>query len=81
MYFILCCCNSRPGEKKIGKEGEPGEEEGEMSDMEGSQVSLPRVVTNNLSRERRCITNKTQSSRFYLPSTNSSDGKFSHSVE
>ncbi|KAF7997506.1 hypothetical protein HCN44_006077 [Aphidius gifuensis] len=64
--------------------GELVEVEGEISDMEGSQVSLPKSYTllrefqydnsNNTSRERRCITNKTQSSHFYLPSTNSSDG-------
>ncbi|XP_034946523.1 uncharacterized protein [Chelonus insularis] len=63
---------------------EPGEGEGELSDMEGSQVSLPRSYTlprefkynnvNNFVRERRVNMGKTQSSRFYLPSTNSSDG-------
>ncbi|CAL7933437.1 unnamed protein product [Xylocopa violacea] len=63
-----------------------GEVEGEISDMEGSQVSLPRSYTlprefkyhhpNNTARERekRTGNNKVTASRFYLPSTNSSDG-------
>lgn len=51
--------------------------------MEGSQISLPRSYTlprefkyhhpNNNARERRNGNNKVPS-RFYLPSTNSSDG-------
>lgn len=65
-----------------------GEVEGEISDMEGSQVSLPRSYTlprefkynhpNNTARERerRVGSNKVTPSRFYLPSTNSSDGTF-----
>lgn len=56
--------------------------------MEGSQISLPRSYTlprefkyhhpNNTARdrERRIGSNKVTSSRFYLPSTNSSDGAF-----
>lgn len=64
-----------------------GEIEGEISDMEGSQVSLPRSYTlprefkynhpNNTARERerRVGNNKALTSRFYLPSTNSSDGR------
>lgn len=56
--------------------------------MEGSQVSLPRSYTlprefkyhhpNNTARERerRVGNNKVPASRFYLPSTNSSDGAF-----
>lgn len=59
--------------------------EAEVSDMEGSQVSLPRSYTlprefkynpNSAvrERERRTGNNKISSSRFYLPSTNSSDG-------
>lgn len=56
--------------------------------MEGSQVSLPRSYTlprefkynhpNNIARdrERRVGSNKVTSSRFYLPSTNSSDGRY-----
>ncbi|XP_017888060.1 uncharacterized protein LOC108629737 [Ceratina calcarata] len=61
-----------------------GEVEGEMSDMEGSQVSLPRSYTlprefkyhhpNSTARERRPGNSKVPASRFYLPSTNSSDG-------
>ncbi|XP_074099680.1 uncharacterized protein LOC141527867 [Cotesia typhae] len=60
---------------------EPNDEE--LSDLEGSQVSLPRSYTlprefkynsGNPSRERRININKVQSPRFYLPSTNSSDG-------
>ncbi|XP_076763682.1 uncharacterized protein LOC143431064 [Xylocopa sonorina] len=63
-----------------------GEVEGEISDMEGSQVSLPRSYTlprefkyhhpNNTARERekRTGNSKVTASRFYLPSTNSSDG-------
>ncbi|EFN84142.1 uncharacterized protein LOC105183515 [Harpegnathos saltator] len=63
-----------------------GEGEAEISDMEGSQVSLPRSYTlprefkynhpNNAARERerRIGNNKVPPSRFYLPSTNSSDG-------
>ncbi|XP_076641855.1 uncharacterized protein LOC143352831 isoform X2 [Halictus rubicundus] len=63
-----------------------GEMEGEMSDMEGSQVSLPRSYTlprefkynhaNNTARERerRVGSSKVTATRFYLPSTNSSDG-------
>ncbi|XP_078034123.1 uncharacterized protein LOC144468486 [Augochlora pura] len=63
-----------------------GEIEGEMSDMEGSQVSLPRSYTlprefkynhpNNTARERerRVGSSKITATRFYLPSTNSSDG-------
>lgn len=60
------------------------EGEAEISDMEGSQVSLPRSYTlprefkynnsNNQARERRGPASKLQPSRFYLPSTNSSDG-------
>jgi len=54
--------------------------------MEGSQVSLPRSYTlprefkynhpYNVvrERERRTGNNKVPPSRFYLPSTNSSDG-------
>lgn len=64
-----------------------GEGEAEMSDMEGSQVSLPRSYTlprefkyNHPNgavreRERRAGNNKVPPSRFYLPSTNSSDGE------
>ena len=60
--------------------------DGEISDMEGSQISLPRSYTlprefkynhpNNTARERerRVGNNKVTASRFYLPSTNSSDG-------
>lgn len=56
--------------------------------MEGSQVSLPRSYTlprefkyNNSNntvreRERRAGNNKVPPSRFYLPSTNSSDGEW-----
>ncbi|XP_018305959.1 uncharacterized protein [Mycetomoellerius zeteki] len=62
-----------------------GDGEAEVSDMEGSQVSLPRSYTlprefkynpNSTvrERERRVGNNKIYSSRFYLPSTNSSDG-------
>ncbi|XP_071559028.1 uncharacterized protein [Temnothorax nylanderi] len=62
-----------------------GDGEAEVSDMEGSQVSLPRSYTlprefkynpNSAvrERERRAGNNKISSSRFYLPSTNSSDG-------
>ncbi|XP_057334483.1 uncharacterized protein LOC130673481 [Microplitis mediator] len=62
---------------------EPNDDE--LSDLEGSQVSLPRSYTlprefkynnstNNPTRERRINISKVQSSRFYLPSTNSSDG-------
>ncbi|GAB1863424.1 XK-related protein [Camponotus japonicus] len=63
-----------------------GEGEAEVSDMEGSQISLPRSYTlprefkynhpNSVARERerRSGNNKLPSSRFYLPSTNSSDG-------
>ncbi|KAG7206602.1 hypothetical protein KM043_000285 [Ampulex compressa] len=68
-----------------GEESSKGEAEGEgeISDMEGSQISLPRSYTlprefkyhhpNNNARERRNGNNKVPS-RFYLPSTNSSDG-------
>lgn len=63
-----------------------GDGEAEVSDMEGSQVSLPRSYTlprefkynpNSAvrERERRVGNNKISSSRFYLPSTNSSDGE------
>lgn len=63
-----------------------GDGEAEVSDMEGSQVSLPRSYTlprefkynpNSTvrERERRVGNNKIYSSRFYLPSTNSSDGE------
>ncbi|XP_024943476.1 uncharacterized protein LOC107270325 isoform X2 [Cephus cinctus] len=67
-------------------EEESSKGEGEVSDMEGSQVSLPRSYTlprefkynnsGNLGRERerRGGSNKPPQSRFYLPSTNSSDG-------
>ncbi|KAL6437871.1 hypothetical protein ACFW04_004299 [Cataglyphis niger] len=63
-----------------------GEGEAEVSDMEGSQISLPRSYTlprefkynhpNSVAkeRERRPGNNKLPPSRFYLPSTNSSDG-------
>lgn len=56
--------------------------------MEGSQVSLPRSYTlprefkynhpNDISRERerRVGNNKVSPSRLYLPSTNSSDGRY-----
>ncbi|CAK9817174.1 XK-related protein 6 [Anthophora quadrimaculata] len=71
-----------------GEESSKGEAEveGEISDMEGSQVSLPRSYTlprefkyhhpNNTARERerRIGNSKVTASRFYLPSTNSSDG-------
>lgn len=60
-----------------------GDRDGEVSDMEGSQVSLPRSYTlprefkynnsNHVMKGRRGCT-KMLSSRFYLPSTNSSDG-------
>jgi len=64
-----------------------GDGEAEVSDMEGSQISLPRSYTlprefkynpNSAvkERERRVGNNKISSSRFYLPSTNSSDGEY-----
>lgn len=67
-----------------GHRGDENSKVEEVSDIEeGSQVSLPRSYTlprefkynnsNNLTKERRGNVNKTQS-RFYLPSTNSSDG-------
>ncbi|XP_020291822.1 uncharacterized protein LOC109858715 [Pseudomyrmex gracilis] len=67
------------------EESSKGEGEGEagVSDMEGSQVSLPRSYTlprefkynhPSVARERRAGNNKLLPSRFYLPSTNSSDG-------
>nr|XP_012149599.1 PREDICTED: uncharacterized protein LOC100881066 isoform X2 [Megachile rotundata] len=77
--------NHRQNGGEESSKGE-GEIEGEISDMEGSQVSLPRSYTlprefkynhpNNIARdrERRVGNNKVTSSRFYLPSTNSSDG-------
>ena len=77
-------CFSQNGGEESSK-GE-GDVEGELSDMEGSQVSLPRSYTlprefkyhhpNNTARERerRVGNNKVPASRFYLPSTNSSDG-------
>ncbi|XP_012274111.1 uncharacterized protein LOC105696305 [Orussus abietinus] len=76
--------SSQNGEEESSK-GE-GEGEAEISDMEGSQVSLPRSYTlprefkynhsNNAirDRERRGGSSKLLPSRFYLPSTNSSDG-------
>lgn len=69
-----------------------GEGEAEVSDMEGSQVSLPRSYTlprefkynhsNNAvrERERRVGNNKVPPSRFYLPSTNSSDGMYNSNL-
>lgn len=77
-------CFSQNGGEESSK-GE-GDVEGELSDMEGSQISLPRSYTlprefkyhhpNNTARERerRVGNNKVPASRFYLPSTNSSDG-------
>ncbi|XP_034191703.1 uncharacterized protein LOC117609451 isoform X2 [Osmia lignaria lignaria] len=77
--------NHRQNGGEESSKGE-GEIEGEISDMEGSQVSLPRSYTlprefkynhpNNIARdrERRVGSSKVTSSRFYLPSTNSSDG-------
>lgn len=70
------------------EESPEGEGEAEVSDMEGSQVSLPRSYTlprefkynhpNSVARERerRPGNNKLPPSRFYLPSTNSSDGEY-----
>lgn len=67
------------------------ENEGEISDIEGSQVSLPRSYTlprefkyNHTHRnikERREGNSKMPSSRFYLPSNNSSDGKFYFDIQ
>ncbi|KAF7417732.1 hypothetical protein HZH68_000385 [Vespula germanica] len=69
-----------------GESSKDESEEGEISDMEGSQVSLPRSYTlprefkyyhstNMLRDKERCGgTSKIQPSRFYLPSTYSSDG-------
>ncbi|XP_006619309.1 uncharacterized protein LOC102680768 [Apis dorsata] len=77
--------NPRQNGGEESSKGE-GEIEGELSDMEGSQISLPRSYTlprefkyhhpNNTARERerRVGNNKISASRFYLPSTNSSDG-------
>ncbi|XP_012171798.1 uncharacterized protein LOC100652055 [Bombus terrestris] len=77
--------NHRQNGGEESSKGE-GEVEGDLSDMEGSQVSLPRSYTlprefkyhhpNNTARERerRVGNNKVPASRFYLPSTNSSDG-------
>jgi hypothetical protein len=52
-----------------------------MSDIEGSQLSLPRSYTlprefkyHNKNNERREGGSRFIGSRFYLPSTNSSDG-------
>ncbi|KAK2579415.1 hypothetical protein KPH14_003273 [Odynerus spinipes] len=69
-----------------GESSKDESEEGEISDMEGSQVSLPRSYTlprefkyyhstNMLRDKERCGgPSKAQPSRFYLPSTYSSDG-------
>ncbi|KAI4498082.1 hypothetical protein M0802_006906 [Mischocyttarus mexicanus] len=69
-----------------GESSKDESEEGEISDMEGSQVSLPRSYTlprefkyyhstNMLRDKERCGgPSKVQPSRFYLPSTYSSDG-------
>ncbi|XP_033224305.1 uncharacterized protein LOC117177628 isoform X2 [Belonocnema kinseyi] len=73
--------NVQNGDDRSSK-GE-GEGNGEGSDMEGSQVSLPRSYTlprefkytnsNHAIKGRRGCS-RILSSRFYLPSTNSSDG-------
>ena len=62
---------------------EDGHGEEDVSDIEGSQVSLPRSYTlprefkyHNKHNERREGCSRFTGSRFYLPSTNSSDGKF-----
>lgn len=84
-YYYYHYLSQNGGEESSKGEGEV---EGELSDMEGSQISLPRSYTlprefkyhhpNNTARERerRVGNNKISASRFYLPSTNSSDGKF-----
>jgi len=85
IYFIRLHANQNGAEESSKCEGEG---EAEVSDMEGSQISLPRSYTlprefkynhpNSVARERerRSGNNKLPSSRFYLPSTNSSDGKY-----
>lgn len=84
-YYYYHYLSQNGGEESSKGEGEI---EGELSDMEGSQISLPRSYTlprefkyhhpNNTARERerRVGNNKISASRFYLPSTNSSDGEF-----
>lgn len=83
--FVRLHANQNGAEESSKCEGEG---EAEVSDMEGSQISLPRSYTlprefkynhpNSVARERerRSGNNKLPASRFYLPSTNSSDGKY-----
>ncbi|XP_043277772.1 uncharacterized protein [Venturia canescens] len=83
-HKLRSCRNAPEDDSSKGEGGEGGEDEGEVSDIEGSQISLPRSYTlprefkyhngNDPLRDRRGPASKLQPSRFYLPSTNSSDG-------
>lgn len=73
-------CNNQNGLNETSKDDEHGDED--VSDMEGSQISLPRSYTlprefkyQNKNNERRDGTARFTGSRYYLPSTNSSDGQ------
>ncbi|OXU24026.1 hypothetical protein TSAR_010025 [Trichomalopsis sarcophagae] len=72
-------CNNQNGLDETSKE--EGHVDEDASDIEGSQVSLPRSYTlprefkyHNKNNERREGGARFTGSRFYLPSTNSSDG-------
>ncbi|XP_011500087.1 PREDICTED: uncharacterized protein LOC105363964 [Ceratosolen solmsi marchali] len=72
-------CINQNGLDETSKDESHGGED--MSDIEGSQLSLPRSYTlprefkyHNKNNDRRERGSRFISSRFYLPSTNSSDG-------
>ncbi|KAK0088850.1 hypothetical protein PV325_010447 [Microctonus aethiopoides] len=75
--------NNDENDNSKDKHCEDEDDRVEISDIEGSQISLPRSYTlprefkynnSNNFRDSRIDEIKMQSSRFYLPSTNSSDG-------
>ena len=74
-------CNNQNGLDETSKD--EGQIDEDISDIEGSQVSLPRSYTlprefkyHNKINDRRDVGPRFTGSRYYLPSTNSSDGEF-----